>query len=182
MRAHIWLAVVAMGTTACGGKAPDGESDVASSTQAMTAAHTASAVSVGALHSCVQLDNNMLKCWGANGAGQLGQGDTVQRGDQTGELGNSLNYIFVSGEATVTSFASGRQHVCALLDTGIVKCWGDNTYGQLGQGNTIWRGDNAGEMDDALGSIDFGPGRTAKAIAADSYHTCALLDNNQLKC
>jgi alpha-tubulin suppressor-like RCC1 family protein len=181
MRKSMSLMLVLLVASGCGAEDAPEKARVASTRQAMTAAHTALAIGVG-LHSCALLDNAKLKCWGTNWAGQLGQGDVVQRGDNAGEMGDNLKYIQLSSTASVKSFASGREHVCALLDGGVVKCWGSNAYGQLGQGNTIYRGDNAGEMGDALGSVDFGPGRTAKAIAAGHFHTCALLDNDQLKC
>jgi len=43
-------------------------------------------------------------------------------------------------------------------------------------------GDNSGEMGDNLPSIDLGTGRTATAIAAGYYHSCAALDNGAVKC
>ena len=41
-------------------------------------------------HICVLLDNDDVKCWGRNDVGQLGQGDTVQLGDGSGEMGDDL--------------------------------------------------------------------------------------------
>jgi len=69
-----------------------------------------------------------------------------------------------------------------MLDNGSVKCWGENSYGQLGLGDIINRGDNSSEMGDNLTIVDLGSGRTATAIAAGSDHTCAILDNASIKC
>ena len=60
---------------------------------------------------------------------------------------------------------------------------GYGSNGQLGNGrseNII--GDEPGEMGDNLAAVQLGTGRTAKAISAGSYHTCAILDNDQAKC
>ena len=39
-----------------------------------------------------------------------------------------------------------NRHACAVLDTGGLKCWGENWKGQLGYGDTTRRGDEAGEV------------------------------------
>jgi len=82
---------------------------------------------------------------------------------------------------TATAIAAGQYHTCALLDNASVKCWGRNYYGQLGIDNTTNMGDNTGEMA-VLPTVNLGTGRTATAIAAGDYHTCALLDNASVKC
>lgn len=76
----------------------------------------------------------------------------------------------------------GRYHACALLDDHQVKCWGENAYGQLGLGDHKFRGLDLAEMGDALPAVDLGTGRTAKAVAAGRYATCAILDTDELKC
>ena len=70
-------------------------------------------------------------------------------------------------------------HTCAVLDTGQLRCWGDNGFGHLGQGNNTSVGDSPGETTVA---VDLGPGRTAVAATAGEYHTCAVLDTRQLRC
>ena len=69
------------------------------------------------------------------------------------------------------------------MDNASIKCWGRNNNGdgQLGINNSVNIGDNSSEMG-SLPSIDLGTGRTATAIAAGEYHSCALLDNASVKC
>jgi len=143
---------------------------------------TASAVAAGDFHSCALLDTAEVKCWGDNRSGQLGYGDTNNRGDNPAEMGNALPTVDLGTGRTVVAIAPGDFHTCALLDNGSIKCWGKNLDGQLGYGDTNNRGDNAGEMGNALPTIDLGTGRTATAISAGDGHTCALLDNGTLKC
>lgn len=51
----------------------------------------------------------------------------------------------------------------ALLTNGVVKCWGNNSAGQLGLGDNVGRGDASDEMGDHLPAVDLGPGRSATA-------------------
>jgi alpha-tubulin suppressor-like RCC1 family protein len=140
------------------------------------------AVSAGQDHTCAVLDNGQLKCWGLNRSGQLGLGDADNRGDAPGELGDALPAVDLGAGRTVLAVASGGAHTCAVLDNGQLKCWGDPSAGQVGLGDNVKRGDGAGEMGDALPPVDLGTGRTALAVAAGPEHTCAVLDNHQVKC
>ncbi|HEX4982726.1 MAG TPA: fibronectin type III domain-containing protein [Ilumatobacteraceae bacterium] len=140
------------------------------------------AVATGVAHSCAILDTGEVKCWGENASGQLGLGDTSDRGNGPGEMGAVLPAVGLGSGRTATAIATGNGHTCAILDTGAVKCWGENGNGQLGQGDTADRGDSAGEMGDNLAPIDLGTGRTATAIAAGGGHTCAVLDDGDIKC
>jgi uncharacterized repeat protein (TIGR01451 family) len=72
--------------------------------------------------------------------------------------------------------------MCALLDNGAVKCWGFGGNGQLGTGSPATRGDGPNEMGANLPAVDLGPGRTATAVTAGTFHTCALLDDATVKC
>ncbi len=146
------------------------------------AGRTAKAIALGGAHTCALLDNDTVKCWGYNGSGQLGQGDIRDRGDNPGEMGANLPAIDLGAGRTAKAIAVGGVHSCALLDNDTVKCWGSNVLGQLGQGDTTRRGDDPGEMGANLLAVDLGAGRTARAIAAKSAHTCALLDDNTVKC
>jgi alpha-tubulin suppressor-like RCC1 family protein len=143
---------------------------------------TAKSISAGHSHSCAVLDNGTVKCWGRNLEGRLGYGDTDSRGDNGGEMGDALPAVELGTGRTVKSIALGQSYTCAVLDNGSVKCWGQNLRGQLGYGDTENRGDSGGEMGDALPAVELGTGRTAASITAGGDHTCALLDNESVKC
>jgi hypothetical protein len=64
-----------------------------------------------------------------------------------------------------------------LLDNFAVTCWGANSGGQLGLGDTTER-----MSPTALPAIDFGSGRTARALSAGDDHVCAILDDGALVC
>lgn len=148
---------------------------------ALGTGRTARALSAANTTTCVILDDGKVKCWGANGSGQLGIGDKQSRGTQTGEMGDALPAVDLGVGRTAIAIASGFTHQCAILDDGRVKCWGDNSNLALGisGGN---RGDGVGAMGDLLPAVDLGAGRKAKAISTRSSTTCALLDDGSVKC
>ncbi|HAB57822.1 MAG TPA: hypothetical protein DCE75_07190 [Acidimicrobiaceae bacterium] len=143
---------------------------------------TATAITANSSHFCALLDDASIKCWGRNATGQLGLGDTNDRGDGADEMGENLPAVDLGSGRTATAITAGSAHFCALLDDASMKCWGQNQFGQLGQGDTLSRGDTADEMGDNLPAVDLGSGRTATAITADGNVTCALLDDASVKC
>jgi alpha-tubulin suppressor-like RCC1 family protein len=144
---------------------------------------TATAIATGWEHACALLDNASVKCWGLNHpGGQLGLGNTSHIGDAADEMGDNLAAIDLGTGRTAIAIAAGALHSCAVLDDSSVKCWGDNTKGQLGIGNTTSMGNGANEMGDNLPTVNLGTGRTAIAIAAGALHTCAVLEDSSVKC
>ena len=133
-------------------------------------------------YTCAILDNNQVKCWGDNYFGQLGLGDTNNRGDEPYEMGDELPSVDLGEDRTTKAVIAGKNHTCAILDNNQVKCWGINNFGQLGLGDRMSRGDALNEMGDNLNTVDLGTGRSVKAITAGDSYSCAILDNDQLKC
>ncbi len=110
----------------------------------------------GGAHTCALTTGEGLKCWGANTYGQLGDGTTTDR----------LNPVDVAGMGSdVKSIALGDNFTCAVLPWGRLKCWGENTHGQLGDGS---------KTDSPLPVIAILPDVTVRQVAAGSGHTCAL--------
>ena len=104
------------------------------------------AVAVGRAFTCVVLETGELSCWGDNYAGQLGLGDTTDRNTPSAPFS-------VGGRALAVT--AGYRHTCVRLDTGAVKCWGDNSAGQLGLGDRRNRGGTADTVPAKLPEIAF---------------------------
>lgn len=139
-------------------------------------------LALGDSHTCVLFGVNGVKCWGSNSSGQLGLGDEDRRGDGVGEMGSYLPLVVVSPPGVlISSLVAGGNHTCALLEDGVVRCWGDNSHGQLGIENTDDHGNDWLEFPGDV-SVNLGTGRTALQITAGYSHTCALLDDATVKC
>lgn len=147
---------------------------------------TATAVTAGEGFTCALLTGGDVKCWGFNAGSQpgvLGLGtNEVAIGDDPDEMGDALPTVSLGTGRTATALAAGTAHVCALLDDGSVKCWGAGSNGALGSGTTNDRGNQPGQMGDAMLPVPLGTGRTATALAAGQGFTCALLDDGTVKC
>jgi alpha-tubulin suppressor-like RCC1 family protein len=107
---------------------------------------TATQVSAGEYRVCARLADGSARCWGYNGSGQLGDGSTTQRPTPVAVhgVGGSGNLsgvvsIIAGGEYSQVNPTGDYAHTCALISDGSVDCWGDNTFGQLGDGSTTER-------------------------------------------
>lgn len=137
-------------------------------------------VAVGRNHVCAAASGAGLKCWGKASYGQLGYGDEVQRGDDPGEMGAQLPAVEFAGALHIVALSAGDDHTCALLASGAVTCWGDNSLGQLGVGDTIDRGDDPGEMA-ALPTVDLGGAQVAALASGDDFN-CVLIEGGSVRC
>jgi alpha-tubulin suppressor-like RCC1 family protein len=143
---------------------------------------TAKNIFAGHFFSCAILDNDAVKCWGQNNFGQLGIGSTNNMGSASNQMGDNLPAVNLGTQSTVVSLALGYFHSCALFANGGVKCWGRSNIGQVGLETNQTYGTTSASMGDGLAFVNLGTGRTAKELAAGVYHTCALLDNDGVKC
>ncbi|MFO0667496.1 MAG: hypothetical protein U0174_26330 [Polyangiaceae bacterium] len=170
-----------LGDVANRGALPNEMGDALAAVDLGTGRHAKDVV-IGPAHACAILDDDTLKCWGRNHLGQLGLGDTNNRGDNAGEMGDALPVVDLGTGRHAKDVVLGDDMTCVLLDDDTVKCFGGNAWGQLGQSKTTPIGTGAGQMGDALAPIALGTGRTAKSIAGGYGQVCALLDDGSVKC
>lgn len=157
-------------------------------------------LATGGQHTCAITVDNLVKCWGRNKYGQLGNGTVI----------DSRTPVSVPGVAGAKSIAAGGMSTCVVLTDGSAKCWGYNASGQLGDGSVAnklspvpvirasnirsivigehacaiiadgtvkcWGANAAGQVGDTsqlTGVVD---------IALGSQHTCAVTSGGEVKC
>jgi alpha-tubulin suppressor-like RCC1 family protein len=121
-------------------------------------------------HTCALLRDGTVECWGSNTDGELGNGEIG---------GYSAIPVFVHGAfyddehlTNALDIAVGGEHTCAQLSSGHMVCWGNNNYGQLGDGTTTthsWP---------VYASLP----ASATSIAAGNEHSCAVLSTHSMQC
>ena len=122
------------------------------------------AISAGNYHTCVLMNSGGVKCWGGDLHGELGDGTTT-------DTSTPVNVIGLS--SGVSAISASEKHTCALMNSGAVKCWGYNYYGQLGNGTTA--GSNV-----PVNVVGLSSG--VSAISAGYTHTCARTSAGGAKC
>ena len=132
---------------------------------------------------CAVLASGGVDCWGYNGFGDLGNG---AEGGTDGDYGYDTPQA-VSGLTNAAAVVGdGLVSFCALLSTGAVDCWGDNTEAQLGNG-TLFGPDS--EVGGGAGFSGYdtpqavsGLTNAVSVIADESDGYCALLSNSHVDC
>ena len=138
---------------------------------------TAIQIALGTYFSCAILNDHTAKCWGANINNQLGQDGAVNGdiGKAPNEIAN-ISPILVGVDKTISQISAGINHVCAVLNDGGVKCWGDNTFGQRGYAASYGTGNNRPY-------VNYGPSYMSTAyVSADGNNTCVTTTENKIKC
>ena len=123
----------------------------------------ASTITSGDSHTCAITTAGAAYCWGANESGQLGDGT---------EDTDRLQPTAVLGGLKFASISASEDHTCALTSTGTAYCWGDNGYGQLGDGTSI----NRLRPTLVLGGLKF------QMVISGDYHSCGLTTTGAAYC
>jgi alpha-tubulin suppressor-like RCC1 family protein len=140
----------------CWGQRPETESSWVVSPRIYDGGN-ATAFAVGEEHLCTIRDGGTVWCWGETYHGECG----VQL-----PLGREkvVDAVQVPGITGAVKVAAGRDHTCAILANGTVKCWGANARGQLGNGTTTFH----------LPPVTVSGLAGITAIAASGDTTCAI--------
>ncbi|HET9954934.1 MAG TPA: hypothetical protein VFQ61_10545 [Polyangiaceae bacterium] len=109
------------------------------------------------------MKDQTVRCWGSNTSGQVGDGT----------YSSASNPVPVTGLAGITQLAVGRDHRCALLNSGAVRCWGEGEFGQLGNGQLYTTSSTPVPVTGVSDAVQ---------LAAGYQHTCALLKNTTVTC
>lgn len=128
----------------------------------------------GGGHTCALTTGGSVRCWGYNGDGAVGDGTTTNRQVPTQ----------VSGLASgVADLAVLFYHSCALKQTGALVCWGDNAFGEIGDGTNTDRPVPTNPSGLNTGVLAIGSGSNAAHSCATSggiVYCWGLNDNAQI--
>ena len=115
-------------------------------------------ITIGTNFTCGLATTGAAYCWGTGQQGQLGNGTSV----------SSASPVAVLGGLHFESISAGYRFACGVqATTRDAYCWGDNTFGSLGVGDTLPRGTPTRV---ATGGPKF------KTLHAGFRHVCALSD------
>jgi alpha-tubulin suppressor-like RCC1 family protein len=163
-------ALTAAGAVLCWGRNTHGQLGDGSTAQRTTPVPVlglesgVTAIAAGWYHTCALTNSGGVLCWGWNGSGQLGDDTLVNRPTPVPVLGLG------SG---MSSLAAGRDHTCAVSNTGGALCWGSNGNGRLGDG-TMNQSSTPVPVSGLSSGVD--------SITAGHYHTCALTNSGAALC
>lgn len=119
-------------------------------------------VTTGEAHACALTASGQAYCWGANWAGQLGDGSTT----------GSSTPVAVSGGLRFVSLGAGGNHTCGITRAGELHCWGWNIHGQLGNGS----------ISASSAPVPVSGGLAFESVSAGWTHTCAVTAAGEPHC
>lgn len=128
----------------------------------------------GHLHACARLAGGAVRCWGSNGAGQLGVGATSPLSATPVAVAELADVAQLTAEGD--SFSNGV--TCARLGDGTARCWGYNARGALGDGTTT----NRAAPTTVLRPDGAGPLTGVRQIVTGGLHTCAVVAGGEVLC
>ena len=141
-----------------------------------------SAVTAGGNHTCARLSDGTARCWGEDAFGELGDDASGGPGDATMETRPPGTPVMV-GLPGIVALAAGGNQTCALLADATVSCWGDNIWGELGNGQRSLYDTTPAQVSGLTGVVAVaatGPSQDDSEV--DDEFSCALLTSGQAFC
>src|SRR5262245_14878018 len=124
-------------------------------------------VAAGSAHTCALTPGGSAYCWGDDIGGELGDGAAHDGGFST-------KPVAVAGGLHFSSIAAGGGITCGLTTSGKAYCWGYNTNGALGNGDTTVTAVDVPTP--VVGGLSF------RTISVETVHTCALTTSGEAYC
>ena len=132
------------------------------------------AASAGAQQAaCALTIEGKARCWGDGSDGKLGINSTADVAPSEDVLTD------VPLDTTIIQMDAGQKHLCAVLNTGAVRCWGRGDYGALGTDGTGVIGDGGTEIQDIT---DVAVGKTVAQVDGGRFATCVLTTDHRARC
>ncbi len=154
------------------GLTADSLTPVAVGTSGAMAGKTIKAISSSYFHTCAIASDNNAYCWGYNNAGQLGNGTT-----NDSSVPVAVNTSGALSGKTIVAISVGAKFTCVLASDNNAYCWGENLFGQLGNGSTT-----QSSLPVAVTTSGVLSGKTLKTVSSGAYHACAIASDNNAYC
>lgn len=121
-------------------------------------------ITAGRYHTCAIDNSNRVYCWGRNANREIGNNSPASAFTRP---------IFLNSLSNIRNIQAGAYHTCAINNSGALFCWGRNSEGQLGLGNT-----NLIAVPTAVGSLN----SQVTELNLGEKHTCVIHQANKVKC
>jgi len=165
-------AITSAGAVQCWGSNNAGQTGSGNLTTPQLAAVTVdsgtsySEIAAGEDSSCGITTAGVLKCWGNNTNGVLGDGSSTTRSSPV-VIDSGVTY------SKITIGGTWIMHSCGITTAGVLKCWGNNSAGQVGRGDLVTP---------VLSPVVVDTGVTYREVSATGKSTCAITTGGTLKC
>ena len=128
-------------------------------------------IATGEGHTCAVHQDGTISCWGYSRVGALGNRQAYED-----ENFSTPTPVLVEGITDATAVTASSAYTCALHRAGTISCWGNNSYGQLGSGQT------SEELEESAVPVQVADITDATAIASSQWHSCALREDGTIAC
>jgi alpha-tubulin suppressor-like RCC1 family protein len=124
-------------------------------------------LSTGEGQGCGVTADSLGYCWGYNRDGQLGDGTTTSP---------RLAPVPIQGGLHFRTVVAGTFHTCGVTDSGKAYCWGDNIFGQLGDGTTSL------SISPRVTPVAVHGGLRFRNVTVGRYYTCGVTTDDRAYC
>lgn len=131
-------------------------------------------VAGGAYHVCGLTAQGVAYCWGLDDYGQLGDGGIPTNSPSP----VAVDTTPIAGEKTFVQVVGGGYHTCGLTSEGVAYCWGEDTYGQMGDGF----GDDTSQSPLPVNTTPITGEKTFIQLIAGHSHACGLTADGVAYC